>query len=128
MPTYEYECGECGHKMEEWQTITAPPLKKCPECGKKKLQRLLGTGGAIIFKGSGFYITDYRSEGYKEAAKSDSNQSSSASKSDSADSSSPGKTETKSDASSSKTSSDKQAPASKSKPESKSSAKKSKPK
>jgi putative FmdB family regulatory protein len=75
MPTYEYECGACGHRFEEWQTITSEPLKKCPSCKKRKLERLLGTGGAIIFKGSGFYITDYRSEGYKEAAKSDSAKS-----------------------------------------------------
>jgi putative FmdB family regulatory protein len=84
MPTYEYQCNACGHRFEEWQTITADPLTKCPSCKKKKLERLLGTGGAIIFKGSGFYITDYRSEGYKQAAKSDSAPSSSSS-SDSAE-------------------------------------------
>lgn len=128
MPTYEYQCNACGHKMEEWQTITAPPLKKCPECGKNKLQRLLGTGGAIIFKGSGFYITDYRSEGYKKAAQSDSTESSAGTKSEASDSSSKSNSDSKSESSASTTSSDKPAPASKPKPESNSSAKKNKPK
>ncbi len=71
MPTYEYRCEACGHEMEEFQSITAKPLKKCPECGKNKLTRLIGTGAGIIFKGSGFYETDYRSEGYQEAAKAE---------------------------------------------------------
>ena len=128
MPTYEYECNACGHKMEEWQTITAPPLKKCPECGKNKLQRLLGTGGAIIFKGSGFYITDYRSEGYKQAAKSDSGESSTASKSESPDSSTPSQSGNKPDSSSAKPSAEKTSATSTSKPDSKSPAKKNKSK
>ncbi|MBX9653914.1 zinc ribbon domain-containing protein [bacterium] len=81
MPTYEYECTACGHKFEEWQSITADPITKCPECKKKKVKRLLGTGGAIIFKGSGYYQTDYRSESYKKAEKADSASSSSDSKS-----------------------------------------------
>jgi putative FmdB family regulatory protein len=72
MPTYEYKCEACGHTFEKFQSITSSPIRKCPQCGKKKVKRLLGTGGALIFKGSGFYITDYRSEGYKSAAKSDS--------------------------------------------------------
>lgn len=71
MPTYDYECDACGHKFEEMQSMTEEPLKKCPECKKKKLRRLIGTGAAIIFKGSGFYQTDYRSESYKNAAKAD---------------------------------------------------------
>lgn len=71
MPTYEYKCDACGYELEEFQSITAKPLKKCPECGKSKLKRLLGTGAGIIFKGSGFYETDYRSEGYKESAKAE---------------------------------------------------------
>ena len=71
MPTYEYECENCGHQFEQFQSITARPLKKCPECGKMKLQRLIGAGAGIIFKGSGFYQTDYRSESYKEAKKND---------------------------------------------------------
>lgn len=68
MPTYEYKCGNCNHLMEKFQSITSNPLKKCPECGKLKLQRLLGTGAGLIFKGSGFYETDYRSESYKKGA------------------------------------------------------------
>jgi putative FmdB family regulatory protein len=72
MPTYEYQCDACEHNFDEFQSMTEEPLKKCPKCGKKKLRRLLGTGAAIIFKGSGFYQTDYRSESYKSAAKSDS--------------------------------------------------------
>ena len=71
MPTYEYACDACGHEFEEFQSITADPLKKCPECGKNKLRRLIGTGAGIIFKGSGFYETDYRSDGYKKAEKAE---------------------------------------------------------
>jgi putative FmdB family regulatory protein len=71
MPTYEYQCGSCEHTMEAFQSITAKPLRKCPECGRLKLKRLLGTGAGLIFKGSGFYETDYRSESYKKAAESE---------------------------------------------------------
>ena len=71
MPTYEYICENCGYEFEEFQTITAKPLRTCPECDKKKLKRLIGTGAGIIFKGSGFYQTDYRSESYKKAAESE---------------------------------------------------------
>ena len=71
MPTYDYVCDACEHAFEEFQAITAKPLRKCPQCGKLKLRRLIGTGAGIIFKGSGFYETDYRSDGYKEAAKAD---------------------------------------------------------
>jgi len=71
MPTYEYECDACGHKFEELQSITEKPLKKCPKCKKSKLRRLFGIGAGLIFKGSGFYQTDYRSESYKAAAKAD---------------------------------------------------------
>lgn len=71
MPTYEYECASCGQRMEAFQSITARPLKKCPACGERQLQRLIGTGAGIIFKGSGFYETDYRSEDYKKAAKAE---------------------------------------------------------
>ena len=60
MPTYEYECRECGHQLEQFQGINAAPLKKCPACGRLRLRRLLGAGAGIIFKGSGFYQTDYR--------------------------------------------------------------------
>jgi len=71
MPTYDYQCGACDHVFEEFQSITAKPLRKCPECGKPKLQRLIGTGAGVIFKGSGFYETDYRSEGYKKSQKAE---------------------------------------------------------
>lgn len=71
MPTYEYACRACKHQFEEFQSIKAPALKKCPECGKAALERLVGTGAALIFKGSGFYQTDYRSESYKKAAEAE---------------------------------------------------------
>ena len=71
MPTYDYCCDSCGHGFEQYQAITASPLRKCPACGARALQRLLGTGGGIIFKGSGFYQTDYRSDSYKKAAEAD---------------------------------------------------------
>jgi len=71
MPTYEYACEACGDEFERFQSITARPLRKCPKCGKNKLQRLIGTGAGIIFKGSGFYETDYRSESYKKGAESE---------------------------------------------------------
>ena len=71
MPTYEYKCENCGHNFDEFQSMSEAPLEKCPKCKKKKLRRLFGTGAAILFKGSGFYETDYRSESYKSAAKAD---------------------------------------------------------
>ena len=71
MPTYDYQCNACGHTLEIFQGINDPVKKKCPECKKNKLERQFGTGAAIVFKGSGFYQTDYRSEGYKKAAKAD---------------------------------------------------------
>lgn len=71
MPTYEYQCSACRHRFEQFQSIKADPLKKCPKCGKAKLERLIGTGAAVLFKGSGFYQTDYRSESYKKAAEAD---------------------------------------------------------
>jgi len=75
MPTYDYECDACHHTFEEFQAMKDEPLKKCPKCKKNKLRRLFGTGGALLFKGDGFYITDYRSESYKAAAKKDSESS-----------------------------------------------------
>jgi putative FmdB family regulatory protein len=60
MPTYEYECEACGHKFEKFQTMSDKPVRVCPECKKRKVQRLMGTGAGIIFKGSGFYETDYK--------------------------------------------------------------------
>jgi putative FmdB family regulatory protein len=71
MPTYEYQCDACDHNFDEFQSMSDKPLKKCPKCGKPKLRRVFGTGAAILFKGSGFYETDYRSESYKSAAKAD---------------------------------------------------------
>ena len=76
MPTYEYKCEACGHKFEKFQTMSAKPEKKCPACGKNKAKRLISAGAGLIFKGSGFYITDYRSKSYKDSAKSDSAASS----------------------------------------------------
>jgi putative FmdB family regulatory protein len=69
MPTYQYLCDGCGHEFEKFQSIKSNSLRKCPECSKMKLNRLIGAGGAIIFKGSGFYQTDYRSENYKAGEK-----------------------------------------------------------
>ncbi len=75
MPTYEYLCEHCNHQFEKFQNITEPRLKRCPKCAHK-VKRLMGTGAGIIFKGSGFYQTDYRSAGYKKAAKNDASSAS----------------------------------------------------
>ena len=75
MPTYDYKCLECDIQFEKFQGITAPPLEECPECNGK-VKRLIGAGAGLIFKGSGFYATDYRSEGYKKSAEKDKNASS----------------------------------------------------
>ena len=75
MPTYDYRCQACNHKFEEFQSITAKTLRKCPECGKLKLQRLIGIGAGVIFKGSGFHETDYRSDSYKKDAKTEADKS-----------------------------------------------------
>lgn len=72
MPTYDYVCNACGREFEQFQSITAKSLRKCPKCGKLKLRRLIGTGAGVIFKGSGFYETDYRTESYKKGAKKES--------------------------------------------------------
>jgi len=71
MPTYEYQCNGCGHEFEEFQSITAKPIRKCPACGENKVKRLIGCGSGVIFKGSGFYQTDYRSDSYQKAAKAE---------------------------------------------------------
>lgn len=65
MPTYEYICRACGHEFEEFHSIKADPIAICPKCRKKKVERKIGIGGAVIFKGGGFYETDYRSESYR---------------------------------------------------------------
>ena len=71
MPTYDYHCDACEHEFELFQSISEPVKRKCPKCGKLKLCRLFGTGAAIVFKGSGFYQTDYRSDSYKKGAAAD---------------------------------------------------------
>ena len=76
MPTYEYKCLDCGIQFERFQGITEDPIQECPECSGQT-KRLIGAGAGLIFKGSGFYITDYRSDGYKESAKKDKESSSS---------------------------------------------------
>ena len=94
MPTYDYRCGECEHEWEVFQSITSKPKRKCPECGKLKAKRMIGPGAGVIFKGSGFYQTDYRSSSYKkgaEAAKSAKEAASKSNDSSSKSDSSPSK-------------------------------------
>ncbi len=95
MPTYEYECQKCGSRFEQFQSITAEPLTTCPDdaCAGS-VKRLISAGGGLLFKGSGFYITDYRSEGYKKSAKADTDSGKSGTDSKSSEKS--GKTESKS--------------------------------
>jgi len=82
MPTYDYVCEACQHEFEHFQSIKDDPLRKCPACGRLKLRRLIGPGAGIVFKGSGFYQTDYRSESYKKSAAAEKSKvTSSASKS-----------------------------------------------
>lgn len=71
MPTYDYSCDACKHEFEVFESIMAEPQTKCPKCKKKKLRRLFGAGAGLVFKGSGFYQTDYRSDSYKKAASAD---------------------------------------------------------
>lgn len=85
MPTYEYVCDDCGHEYELFQSMSDGVKRKCPECGKLKLRRLFGTGAAVVFKGSGFYQTDYRSESYKKAAEKDKKSAEKTSESKSSD-------------------------------------------
>ena len=85
MPTYDYECDACAHTFELFQGIKDPVKRKCPACGKLKLRRLFGTGAAVVFKGSGFYQTDYRSESYKKKAQSESKAGSESAPQDSPD-------------------------------------------
>lgn len=71
MPTYEYICDACGNEFEKFQSMTAAPVKVCPKCGKRKVRKLISAGAGLIFKGSGFYITDYREGNYSEKAKAE---------------------------------------------------------
>lgn len=82
MPTYDYKCEKCDHLFEMVQKMSDDPLKKCPEC-KGKVKRLIGAGAGLIFKGSGFYTTDYRSESYKKGAESEKSNSADSSSGDS---------------------------------------------
>ncbi len=97
MPTYDYQCDACDHKFEVFQGINDEHLKKCPECKKNKLRRLFGTGAAIMFKGSGFYQTDYRSDSYKKGAEADKKASEPSSSSSESKSESKSSGETKSE-------------------------------
>jgi putative FmdB family regulatory protein len=95
MPTYDYKCNACKHRFELFQSMKDSPKRKCPKCGKSALERLIGTGAAILFKGSGFYETDYRSESYKKAADAEKAPAATDSK---ADSKAESKSDSKSDA------------------------------
>lgn len=88
MPTYDYECEKCKHRFEKFQPISDKPIKKCPKCSGK-IRRLIGAGAGFLFKGSGFYQTDYRSEGYKKKAEAEKKSASPSSASDSSKSSPP---------------------------------------
>lgn len=92
MPTYDYACEACDHTFEQWQSFKDDPLTKCPACKKSKLRRLIGTGAAIVFKGSGFYETDYRQK--DEAKKAETKKP----KADAGEGKAETKTETKPDA------------------------------
>lgn len=89
MPTYDYVCDACDHKFEQFQSMKEDVLTKCPKCKKKKLRRLFGAGAAVVFKGSGFYQTDYRSESYKKSAAADKSNSGGGDSSGSSSSSTP---------------------------------------
>ena len=105
MPTYDYHCDACNAEFEVFEPITAEPQKKCPKCKKNKLRRLFGAGAGVVFKGSGFYQTDYRSDSYKKGAAADkpaeSKPADSGSKSEASSSSSPSPTPTPTSSSSS---------------------------
>ena len=95
MPTYDYVCDSCGHEFEAFESIKSDPQTLCPKCAEKALRRKIGPGAAILFKGSGFYQTDYRSDSYKQSAKADkppeSSSSSTSSEKSSSSSTTPGK-------------------------------------
>lgn len=89
MPTYDYSCPDCGHKFQSFHSMSADPIKDCPSCENKNVRRLIGAGAGLIFKGSGFYITDYRSKSYTDGKQKDGSSSSSSSSSDSSSSKAP---------------------------------------
>jgi putative FmdB family regulatory protein len=95
MPTYEYKCDACGNEFEKFQPMSAEPIKKCPSCGKNKARRLISAGAGLIFKGSGFYITDYRDKGYTDKAKADSGTAEKPAETKSADPAKPAASESK---------------------------------
>lgn len=97
MPTYEYECEACGHQFETFQSITDKPLRRCPKCGRLKMRRLIGKGAGIIFKGSGFYQTDYRSESYNKQMKEEKRETTAEPKKEHAKTGPSGKAEGKAD-------------------------------
>jgi putative FmdB family regulatory protein len=97
MPTYQYVCNDCGHEFEEFQRISELPLTECPRC-KGHVERVITGGAGFLFKGSGFYITDYRSKDYKDAAKKDSESSSTPSRSESKNDSKPSSSAKKAEA------------------------------
>jgi putative FmdB family regulatory protein len=88
MPTYDYICDGCKHEFEAFESIKADPQTVCPECTEPRLRRKIGAGAAILFKGSGFYQTDYRSESYKKRAEADKSHTKPTSESSSSSSSS----------------------------------------
>ena len=92
MPTYDYQCRACGHEFELFQQMTEPVKRKCPKCGKNSLERLIGIGAGVLFKGGGFYETDYRSDSYKKAAEADKKSSETKSESKSGDGAADSKT------------------------------------
>ncbi len=95
MPTYDYRCNACSHEFELFQSMSDSVKKKCPECGKLALERLIGTGAAVVFKGSGFYETDYRSDSYKKGAEADKKKAETAKAESKSDSKSESKSDTK---------------------------------
>lgn len=95
MPTYEYECEACGHEFETFQSITGKPVRRCPKCRRLKVRRLIGKGAGIIFKGSGFYQTDYRSDNYRKQMKEEKPVTTAEPKKEEAKTGSPAKAEKK---------------------------------
>jgi putative FmdB family regulatory protein len=79
MPTYEYVCRACRHEFERFQPITSSPVRTCPKCGRKRVERKIGIGAAVLFKGGGFYETDYRSESYRKTEEAEKKESEKAS-------------------------------------------------